>query len=199
MKKIILVLVMLSACVETTDDNFSPSPPATPPATCTEIPELTGCGGGSVAYSCSSDRPDDGDLNLVCSVGTPGALGATLYCCAPYGTYYSECTVDTTIAGCVGNSMGFSCSGETSPSQADGALACGPAINGANDELQYCCSSSEIVATCAVDPTITSCQSNLAVGISCAGTELPYANDPSIACAAAAGGGAGTSSYCCQL
>ena len=199
MKSLILAIALFSACSQTTGDNFSPDPPTSPPASCTAIADLTGCGGGSVAYSCDGGRPDDGDLNLVCSVGRPGALGATLYCCAPYGTYFSDCAADSTIPGCVGNSMGFSCSGETSPSQADAALACGPALRAGNGELQYCCSSSELVATCAADPTITTCASSLAVGISCAGAEFPYAEDTAIACTVTTGGASGTTNYCCQL
>ncbi len=118
-----LLSLGLAACTAETNDNFT-NPPPGPPATCTANPAVVGCTGGSVGYACAGDRPDDGDTSLVCSDGTPGAAGMTIYCCAPYGQYWSDCTVDTSIAGCVGDSFGFRCSGPESPDEADAALAC---------------------------------------------------------------------------
>ena len=102
---IIALASALAACQETTADNFTNPPPGVP-ATCTEIASLPGCDNGSRSYSCTSDRPDDvgsagGDSQqLACSGGSRGPDGTMLYCCAPFSTYYTDCALDTTIAGC---------------------------------------------------------------------------------------------------
>ncbi len=134
---------LVQACTVHTEDDFT-NPPPGPPSTCTAVAALDGCSGGSVSYACTADRPDHGDTSLVCSKGTPGASGSTLYCCAPYGQAYSECTVTTTLPGCDGYSFGFACSGEVTPAEADTALTCGPGMpSGA--QTTYCCTSATVV------------------------------------------------------
>jgi hypothetical protein len=183
----------LSACTTRTEDNF-PNPPPGPPAGCVTAAAIDGCSGGSVSYSCTDDRPDDGNANLVCSAGTPGAGGATLYCCAPYGQFYSECTVGARIPGCIGNSFGFACSGETSPDEADLSLTCSKAAtNGA--QKTYCCTSGAITPTCAPDPAVSDC-TGVAIGYSCAGPDSPAASNPSVTCGPAASK-PGATRYCC--
>jgi hypothetical protein len=189
-----LLLCGLSACTATTADNFQ-NPPEGPPATCSANAAVAGCTGGSVGYACTSDRPDDGDENLVCSDGTPGAAGLTLYCCSPFGQYWSDCALDSSIAGCVGTWFGFSCSGPTSPDEADASLTCSAGIPSGADTL-YCCNSEVLPPTCAGDTTVTGC-AGAAIGYSCAGKATPDQSDPSLACTPATGGTPGESPFCC--
>ena len=188
-----LTVLSLAAC--TNQDNF-PSPPAGPPASCSATTAILGCEGGSQGYACTSDRPDHGDVSLVCSDGTPGGGGTMLYCCVPYGTYYSECYVDTAVAGCVNDSFGFRCKGETVPSDADASLACSTPVTDGADKT-YCCSSAVPAPTCAADVTVTGCRGT-EISYSCVGSDAPNQNDSSIACARLdnASGGSITA-FCC--
>jgi hypothetical protein len=187
----LLLTFGVSACTSSTPDNFQ-NPPAGPPMSCTTNPAVVGCTGGSVGYTCAGDRPDDGDTNLVCNDGTPGAAGMTIYCCAPYGQYWSDCTVDTSIAGCVGDSFGFKCSGPESPAEADTTLACSAGTASGKGTL-YCCNSAVLPPTCAADPAVTGCE-GATIGYSCAGAATPSLLDPALACSASASGG-----FCCAL
>jgi hypothetical protein len=174
-------------CDSQTSDNFQ-NPPQGPPSTCAAT-AVNQCSGGSVEYACSKDRPDDGDTNLVCDEGTPAALGMTSYCCAPYGQYWSDCTVDSTIVGCPAAAFGFLCMGLVSPAQADTSLTCsaGTAVSGGTT---YCCNSEVLPDGCAADGTV-SCSGNNS-GYSCAAGQTPQALDPSLACIQA-----GDSVFCC--
>ena len=184
MKKLVYVLLICS-CQVTTQDNFQ-NPPPGPPDACTQIAAMPGCDQGSVAYSCVDDRPDDGDINLVCSDGTPGALGATLYCCAPFSQSNTECAPDLALVGCSGVAIGFSCSGGVSPSDADPTIACSAAQNGG----EYCCNTAQPIETCAVDPSVTC--TDFGVGYSCADASAPPL--PSgFTCTQA-----GSASFCCS-
>ena len=185
-------VLAIAACQTSTTDNFQ-NPQPGPPATCAPIASVAGCDGGSRSYSCSSDRPDDGDVDLVCSAGSPGPLGATLYCCAPYEQSSSECAPDPALAGCGGVAIGFACTGEVSPSDADPSIACSAAlVDGSASD--YCCNTADIPPTCAVDPSIAC--SGVAAGYACAGSDAPFpAGD--FTCAAVATGSGGTS-YCCS-
>ena len=196
MRNSFLSLILLAGCQVTTTDNFV-NPPPGPPDSCTAIASLPGCDQGSISYSCASDRPDDGDANLVCSNGTPGALGAQLYCCAPFAQYDSACAPDPTLAGCGGVAMGFRCTGEgdppTTPSDADPTIACSAAIadGGAN---RYCCNTAAPIATCAVDPSMAC--TGIAVGYSCAGSDAPFPTG--FTCTAQPAAAAGQTGYCCM-
>jgi hypothetical protein len=190
------VVFAVSACTVHTEDNFT-NPPPGPPASCTTVAALDGCSGGSVSYTCTGDRPDDGDTSLVCSKGTPGASGTTLYCCAPYGQPYSECTVNTTIAGCNGYSIGFACSGETAPDQADSALTCSPG-EASGAEKTYCCTSTPVAPTCAPDPSVPGC-SGVAIGYSCVGAASPDPTNTSLTCGTGTPGMGGTTRFCCEF
>ena len=203
-----------AGCTATTTDDFTNPTPGPPAQNCTTDPtkpdrmdctgcvtssDVPGCGGGSVGYACQgSDRPDSVDTNLVCSDGTPGAVPtgtttpATLFCCAPYAQYFSECTVDTTIAGCVGSSMGFSCAGPESPDEADSSLTCSAGVpNGSN--TSYCCTSAVVPTTCA--PNGDAC-AGPAIGYSCTGAGSPDTSGTALACAAGSADG-GSTDYCC--
>jgi hypothetical protein len=192
----VTLLLSFAACTSTTNDNFQ-NPPVQPPATCTPNPNVAGCVGGSVGYTCTADRPDDGDVSLVCDDGAPGAEGMTIYCCAPYGQYWSDCTVDTSIAGCVGDSFGFRCSGPESPDEADASLACSAGTPSGGDTL-YCCDSAVLPPTCAACQAGTAgcvgCE-GVAIAYSCAAGVTPEQLDPALVCEP----GPSALSFCCDL
>ena len=185
--RIFMVLAILPACQVTTTDDFT-NPPPGPPDTCTVIASLDGCDQGSISYACKSDRPDGSDPNLVCSNGTPGAPGTTLYCCAPYAQDASECAPDTTIPGCGSIAIGFRCTGAVSPSDADPTIACSSATTG-----EFCCNTAAPIATCAVDPTV-GC-AGIDVGYSCTGADMPLPTG--FTCVAQPASAPDQTSYCC--
>jgi|HubBroStandDraft_5_1064220.scaffolds.fasta_scaffold151393_2 hypothetical protein len=52
-------------------------------STCSADPSVQGCTGDSFGFSCTgTDTPDEADSSLNCSTPTPGAGGASLYCCS---------------------------------------------------------------------------------------------------------------------
>jgi hypothetical protein len=186
MRNAIFISILLASCQVTTTDNFQ-NPPPGPPDTCTAAASsMPGCDQGSITYSCSTDRPDDGDIDLVCSGGTPGALGSMLYCCVPISQYNTECVPDPTIAGCGGVAAGFDCTGGVTPSDADPTIACSGRIG----TDSYCCNTEQPIETCAVDPTVAC--SGVGVGYSCAdGSTPPLPNG--FTCTPS-----GTASFCCS-
>jgi hypothetical protein len=200
----------VTACTAATQDNFQ-NPPAGPPASCSLAPAMTGCTAGAVAYSCAGGRPDDGDGAIVCDDGTPGDGGAdagsTLYCCAPYAQWATECTPRTTIAGCGAQSIGFSCAGGTAPDEADTAIVCSGAIESAEGAHDYCCvpfDQANAVCRCAsFDPTSKLCGlsptgcAGSAVAFACAAGHTPSEINPLLGCAQPDGGGAGNT-FCCE-
>jgi hypothetical protein len=197
-------VVTVVGCTASTQDNFT-NPPPGPPASCSSIPALEGCTGGSLSYSCTSSRPDDGDDGIVCDDGSPGVAGATLYCCAPYGQWATECA-PATVPGCGTESIGFSCSGETSPDQADTSLVCSAALAGDGGTRDYCCISfdqssglcrcasfGDDAGMCGVEET--GCP-GATIGFACAATHAPAEVNPLLDCSAPDGGSEGA--YCCQ-
>jgi len=201
------VLFALAACTAQTQDNFT-NPPPGPPSTCTSVTALAGCGAGSVSYSCTSARPDDGDTNLICDQGVPGAgSGEVLYCCAPYAQWASECEPATGVAGCGTQSLGFSCAGSTSPDQADTSLVCSSSVAGDGGATDYCCVSfdqsaaicrcssfDEGSAMCGVAASQDCARGG--IGFDCAGAHTPSEVNPLLECTTPDGGASG--SYCCQ-
>jgi hypothetical protein len=196
----------LGGCTTAAQDNFT-NPPPGPPSTCVQAGALAGCSAGSLSYSCTSDRPDDGDTNLVCDDGAPGvAGGATLYCCAPYGQWATECVPAPDVAGCGAQSFGFACSGESSPDQVDPSLVCSQAIDGDAGVRDFCCVSadqSSVVCRCSsFDEDAGACGSapsgcaGAAIGFACAAGHDPTELNAVLACAAPDGGSAGA--FCCE-
>jgi hypothetical protein len=198
-------LLAASGCTSATQDNFT-NPPAGPPSSCAPVTSLAGCTQGALSYSCTGSRPDDGDTSIVCDDGLPGLDGATLYCCAPYAQWASECIPKSTIAGCGAQSIGFSCSGGTSPDQADTSLVCSAALSGDDGTRDYCCISfdqssgvcrcasfAESAGTCGVNATECS---GAAIGFACAGSHTPADVNPLLDCVAHDGGSNGD--FCCK-
>jgi len=182
----------LAACTVSTTDNFT-NPPPPPPATCATSAQVVGCGAGSVGYACTSDRPDDGDTNLVCSAGSQGA-GVTTFCCLPFGQSFNECAPDTTIAGCADPGFGFSCAGAVGPADVDSRLACSAAIAGSGAS-SYCCLPSDVAPVCAAAPGATC--AGASVGYACASGASPGDNDAPMACDVGVEGEAGATIHCC--
>lgn len=197
--------VVAGACTAGTQGS-SASPPPEPPATCSPVSATSGCIAGSLSYSCTGDRPDDGDPDLVCDDGTPGAGGATLYCCAPYGQWATGCAPGPSLPGCGAESIGFSCTGATSPDQADTSLVCSAPSAGEGAARDYCCVSfepSSAICRCAsFDEASGMCGGTqpacgaAAIGFACAPGHTPAEVNPLLDCAAVDGGRG--AAYCCR-
>lgn len=105
------------------------------------VDDTVSCSDG-VGYSCTDgDRPEDSSSSLVCSYGTAGNAGATLYCClhaAPASP--TSCQPDPTVTGCAAGSFGFSCADAAEPPNAAyPSLRCGAPIAGNAGAALYCC------------------------------------------------------------
>ncbi len=110
-------------------------------SSCAPDSSVTGCSGGSYGFSCTSnDTPTQGNATLDCSTPITGDNGSTLYCCVGFSGSTGSCTSDSSVAGCTGNSYGFSCTSTDTPDQTNRSLLCSTATAGPNNELLYCCS-----------------------------------------------------------
>ncbi len=201
-----ITFVALAGCTSQTQDNFTTT---SSPASCTVVPAVAGCTTGSVSYSCAGGRPDDGNTDLVCDRGAPGpAGGVTLYCCAPYAQWASECTPATDVPGCGAQGLGFSCLGSTAPDQADTSLVCSAAIAGDGGARDYCCVSfdqassacrcssfDQALGTCGTSAPDAGC-GGASIGFTCAPGHAPSDVNPLLECGEADGGAA---AYCCQV
>lgn len=186
MKRLAMPALALAACQAVTTDNFQ-NPPPGPPAACAQIAAPPGCDDGSLGYTCGSGaRPDDGDASIVCSSGVPGALGAVLFCCAPFSQTSTECVPAPALAGCGGWAIGFSCTGGVTPSDADPAIACSADLGSG----AFCCNTARPIATCAIDPSVAC--AGVGAGYSCAdGTAPPLGS--AFACTLV-----GSAAFCCS-
>jgi hypothetical protein len=183
-----VVISFALACTVSTTDNFQ-NPPPPPPSTCAPSDTVLGCTAGSIGYACTSDRPDDGDTNLVCSAGRAGANGA-LFCCVPFGQSFNECTTDTTVVGCADPGFGFSCAGAVGPADVDARLACSNAIGAG-----YCCVAGDVSPSCAPAPG-AAC-GGASIGFSCSASASPGDDDAPVACDVGTPGEAGATTRCC--
>jgi hypothetical protein len=191
-----LALPILLACNETSSNNFTTQ---APPDTCTPQADVTGCNSGETGYACTgSQAPDDGDNELVCDDGSPGASGTTLYCCLTYAQRYSDCSADDGISGCQGG-YGFSCTGATSPDMADTFLGCkktsGDIEPDGGGPGTYCCLSVTTPASCVPRPSLA-CD-GASVGYACTGTDTPDSIDTSVVCSRSASSVSQATGYCC--
>jgi hypothetical protein len=124
-----LVASGLAACTSTTNDTSSGS--------CAPDDTVAGCSSNSSGYSCGADdTPDQTDPSLLCSTPTIDSNGDSLYCCIKFVS--GSCAEDSSVAGCSGDSFGFSCTSTDTPDEADSSLNCSsPTISGG--EALYCC------------------------------------------------------------
>ena len=168
---------------------------------CTSDSSITSCAGSALGFSCTgSGRPERADSSLVCSQGTAGKGGATLYCCASYVASSGSCTQDTAIQGCGGSGIGFSCSGRDRPDQINQSLTCGQGTASGSATL-YCCGSGGLppVTTtprCAADGAVP-CASP-AAGYTCTGGATPPQSDATLTCGQGAAAPNAATSYCCN-
>jgi len=203
---VLACLQALGGCTAMTQDNFANPPPGAPP-TCSPVAMFAGCAAGAISYSCTGQRPDDTDPNLVCDEGTAGVDGqgsAVLYCCAPYAQWASGCT-PAAVARCGKASIGFSCSGRTSPDEADMSLVCSESLKADGGTREYCCVSfdqtsgvcrcssfDEDAGSCGV-AAVSGCTA-AAIPFTCSPTGSPSDIDPLLDCTAADGS---DGAYCC--
>ncbi|HEY5146901.1 MAG TPA: hypothetical protein VII82_09040 [Polyangiaceae bacterium] len=124
-----------AGCTATTE--VAPTGAAPAPG-CSPDSSVSGCSGNASGYSCGNgDSPEQTDSSLVCSDGTPASDGFVLYCCIQFTS--STCAPDSTVSGCDGDSIGFSCTGTDTPDQADSSLNCSDSTPGNAGALLYCC------------------------------------------------------------
>ncbi len=109
----------------------------------------------------------------------------------------NSCTADLTLAGCTGNSIGYSCLGSDTPADDFASLTCEAGTGGGHS---YCCTS-EVAATapCVQDTAVTAGCTDFAVGYSCTGTSTPAAADVALQCDTGTAGNNGTTLYCCTV
>lgn len=189
-------MIAMSACTASATVNGSAGPGTGTVATCSRDSTVVGCVGAAAGYSCSgTESPDETDDSLTCSVGTDNNAGLTLYCCVETTTVTTGCTADSSIVGCTGASIGFSCAGSAEPGQGDSSLVCSAGTPGGSATLYCCASYTPSVGTCAEDTTVQGCTDS-SIGFSCTGTDSPETVNPSLNCGTGVPGGAGTA-YCC--
>jgi len=135
MKTFALCIAALSLAGCTATAETTPAPPAA--VGCAPDQTVDSCSGGASGFSCGNDEsPEQTDSSLVCSDGTPSG-GLVLYCCVQFTS--STCSPDSTVPGCDGSSIGFSCTGSDAPDDADSSLNCSDPTPGNGGELTYCC------------------------------------------------------------
>jgi hypothetical protein len=109
----------------------------------------------------------------------------------------SSCTADLTLAGCAGNSIGYSCLGSDTPAEDFASLTC---EGGAAGGHSYCCTSEVAAATpCVQDTAVTAGCTNFALGYSCTGQSTPMSADVLLMCDTGTAGNNGTTLYCCTV
>ncbi len=169
--------------------------------TCDQDTTVQGCAAGSYGFSCTgSDTPDQDQSGLVCSTGTAGSSGNTLYCCGftdsggDGGTDAGDtCTQDSTVS-CTGSAQGWSCTGSDTPDQDQSGLVCSTGTAGSGS-TQYCCITFSSTS-CMQDSTVQGCQAG-SYGFSCTGTDSPAQGDSSLTCSTGTSGSNGETLYCC--
>jgi hypothetical protein len=166
-----------------------------PSSTCSADSTVVGCVGGAQGYSCSGlDSPDQSNTALNCSPGTLTA-GDTLYCCIDDSAVSSACSVDSSVVGCTGASLGFSCSSGR-PDTNDTSLVCSSGTPIATGGDAFCCVSYVPSSSCTEDTTV-SCPTS--IGFSCIGGTSPDQENSALSCGAGVpGSAAGSTAYCCS-
>jgi hypothetical protein len=103
------------------------------------------------------------------------------------------CNSDSSIS-CANAANGYSCSGDSQPTDGDSNLDCGP---GTADEsnTDFCCITLG-QSTCAPDSSVQGCQGN-SYGFSCTGSDTPDDADSSLNCSTGTPGN-GATLYCCS-
>jgi hypothetical protein len=171
-------------------------------AGCTADSSIVGCGGTSIGFSCTGTaEPSQSDSSLACSVGTASG-DATLFCCASYMPSAGTCAQDSTVQGCTGASIGFSCSGADNPAAINQSLVCSTGTPGGAG-TQYCCGTGPgttpvtTTPTCGVDMMV-SCAAP-STGYSCTGGVTPTQGNAALSCGTGMAEADGTTlAFCCN-
>jgi hypothetical protein len=145
-------------------------------AQCSIDGAVAGCAANASGYSCSGGQtPEQTNASLLCSTGTTGTGGATLYCCVTGAFTSNTCGADASVRGCIDSSIGFSCTSDNRPEQTDSSLVCSTGTPDPSGATLYCCnttgSAPTTTAACAADPNVV-CMTAGSTGYSCP-TGLP--------------------------
>jgi hypothetical protein len=97
------------------------------------------CEMGSTGYTCTDGATiASDDPTFICSDPTMMSDGSNGYCCIMALPSSSTCSQDDSVTGCQDPSIGFSCTGSDTPSDADSSLNCSTGTpDGSNTD--YCC------------------------------------------------------------
>jgi hypothetical protein len=98
------------------------------------------CEPGTDGVDCAQGgNPEANFPGYVCSAPGPQPDGTDGYCCAT-GFTASTCATDTSIPGCGFPSVGFSCAGSDTPTDADPSLTCSAGVvDQATGDTLFCC------------------------------------------------------------
>ncbi len=127
-----------------------------------------------------------GPLLLLLAIGSCTVTTGTTGTCSP----------DSTVAGCVASSIGYSCTGSATPDESNASLNCSSGTPGNAGSTLYCCAPLPGPGTCAPDSTIANCPTS-STGYSCTGTDTPPESYPLVTCGTGIPGNAGATLYCC--
>src|SRR5579864_3370032 len=107
-----------------------------------------------------------------------------------------SCAPDSSVAGCVQGSSGYSCTGAATPEVSIGSsLNCSIGTPIDATTTLFCCISGSSTTTCAPDTTVSNCASS-SQGYSCTGSDTPQQSDSSLNCGKGTPGNAGSTLYC---
>lgn len=108
----------------------------------------------------------------------------------------SSCSSDSSIVGCTGTSVGYSCTGNETPAATDSSLNCSVGVPGKPGSTRYCCETITAASSCAVDTAAVSCLAG-STGYSCTGSRTPPQDNASLRCGSGISGNAGATLFCC--
>jgi hypothetical protein len=137
---------------------------------------------------------------MAASGGLLAAMGA---CSAPPGVPTSfvdvpaSCAPEANVAGCVGASRGYSCSGSDGPGANNPAIECSAGTASAGKTL-YCCIDAGDDPFCTSDSNVPGCGGS-SLGLSCTGPQMerPGQESGSLVCSQGVPGTKGDTLYCC--
>jgi hypothetical protein len=132
-----LALLAILGIAEGCTATASAGPPQQSGPTC-DVDGTVTCLDG-VGYSCTGgDTPEESNSSLLCSEGTAGNAGSTLYCCLTSSSD-TTCGDDPTVS-CPGGGFGFSCANASeAPNVAYPSLTCSSPVPGNAGSATYCC------------------------------------------------------------
>jgi hypothetical protein len=131
---------------------------------------------------------------LVCFIGAAGCSSSSS---PPPPAAQDTCTPDSTVAGCVSGTSGYSCgAGANAPDVGDPTLICSEPTPSGDLDL-YCCymnTDTAGVGTCSEDFTVP-CPNPDEYGFSCSGSDSPMDDFSNLTCSTPVGSDPTT--YCC--